>query len=509
MTSTDNNKRIAKNTLFLYFRSIITLGIGLYTSRVVLGQLGLSDYGVYNVVGSVIVLFSFLQNAMSNATSRFFTFDLGTGDFEKLKKTFNLSVVIHIFTAFIILILGETIGLWFLNTQLVIPAERMGTANFVYQLSIISTCIGIMQTPYVVTISAHERMKVFAYAGLADSVLRLVVALALGFAAFDKLGFFAFLLLLVYLIMTLFYQIYCHRNFPETHFKWFWDKKMFWERMAFSGWTTFGGISAVAAIQGVNMLLNVFHGVVVNAAFAVMQQVSNTVVQFTNNITTAISPQITKSYAKNDFDYLHSLIFRSVKFMYFLVFALSIPLILNMDFILSLWLKTVPPFAVVLCQWILVYNLICTFNNAINISIIATAKIKKLQIMAFVFSASNFITIYFLFKNGFSPQIIPVVYSIIAVLGIIFSFYLAKSYIRFPLIKFCKDILVKIVLVTCIVLPLPFALSFYFKGWQNLLLTVGAFFILYIPCVFLIGLSTSERNFLIQKIMTLLQYKNN
>ena len=294
MTLSENNKRIAKNTLFLYFRSIIALGIGLYTSREILRQLGISDFGIYNVVGGVIVLFSFIQSAMSNATSRFFTFDLGVGDVEKLKKTFSLGVIIHIFTAFIILILGETIGLWFLNTQLEIPADRMGAANFVYQFSVISACIGILQIPYSVAINAHERMKTIAYMDIADAVFKLIVVLLLGFSPIDKLKFYAVLLLMVYIILIVFSRIYCYKNFPETHFKWFWNKKMFWERMQFSGWTTLGGVSAIAGYQGVNMLLNVFYGVTANAAFGIMHQVSSRVALFVNNISTAINPQITK-----------------------------------------------------------------------------------------------------------------------------------------------------------------------------------------------------------------------
>jgi len=322
MTASENNKRIAKNTLFLYFRSLLTFVAGLYTSREVLAQLGISDFGIYNVVGGIIVLFSFIQNAMYSATGRFFTFDLGKGDFEQLKKTFDLSIVIHIFTALIIFILGETVGLWFLNTQLSIPSERMEAANFVYQFSIFAACIGILQIPYLVAINAHERMKVYAYIGIAESMFYLAIAISLGFAPIDKLKFYSILLFCLYIVRAVFYRIYCHRNFKETHFKWFWDKKMFLERIGFGGWTTLGGISAIAAYQGVNMLLNVFHGVITNAAFGIMNQVSNAVAQFMGNFSAAVNPQITKSYAKNDFDYLHSLIFRSTKFIFLCMFVI-------------------------------------------------------------------------------------------------------------------------------------------------------------------------------------------
>jgi hypothetical protein len=245
MTASENNKRIAKNTLFLYFRSFLTFVVGLYTSREVLAQLGVSD-------------------------------------FEQLKKTFNLSIVIHIFTALIIFILGETIGLWFLNTQLNIPSERMVAANFVYQFSIFAACIGILQVPYMVAVNAHERMKVYAYMGIADSVFYLMIAISLGFAPIDKLIFYSILFFCLYVIRAIFYRAYCYRNFKETHFKWYWDKKMFLERMGFSSWTTLSGISTIVALQGVNMILNIFHGVVANAALGIMTQVTARVAQFTN-----------------------------------------------------------------------------------------------------------------------------------------------------------------------------------------------------------------------------------
>ncbi|MDR2555812.1 MAG: hypothetical protein LBC64_10350 [Fibromonadaceae bacterium] len=477
----------------------MTFIVGLYTSREVLAQLGVSDFGIYNVVGGIIVLFSFIQNAMSSATSRYFTFDLGKGDFEQLKKTFNLSVVIHIFTALFIFVLGETVGLWFLNTQLSIPSERMEAANFVYQFSIFAACIGILQIPYMVAINAHERMKVYAYIGIADSVLFLIIAISLGFAPIDKLKFYSILLFCLYIARIGFYIMYCHRNFKETHFKWFWDKKMFLERMGFSGWTTLGAVSAIAALQGVNMLLNVFHGVVANAAYGIMTQVSNAVAQFMGNFSAAVNPQITKSYAKNDFDYMHSLIFRATKFMFLCMFAILVPLILNMDFILHLWLKTVPPFAVFLCQGILVYNLVNTLGIAINSSILATAKIKKLYIMAFISSMLNFLIIYISFKNGYSPEIIPVVYSVMAFLGVTYSFYLSKIYVRISLLRFFKDVLLRLLSIFCIALPLPVWISLKFSGWQALFTTSGGFFILFIPSVFLIGFSPNEREFLVEK----------
>ena len=484
----ENNKRIAKNTLFLYFRSILMLVVGLYTSREILAQLGVSDFGIYNVVGGVIVLFSFIQNAMSSATSRFFTFDLGKGDFEQLKKTFSMSVVIHIFTALLIFILGETIGLWFLNTQLNIPSERMDAANFIYQFSVLSVCIGILQVPYMVAINAHERMKVYAYFGIAEAIFNLAVAISLGFAPIDKLKFYSVLLFVVYISMVVFYRIYCHKNFPETHFKWFWDKKMFWERMGFSGWTTLGAISVIAALQGVNMLLNIFHGVVANAAYGIMTQVSNGMTQFANNFFAAINPQITKSYARGDMDYLHSLIFRSIKFSFLICFVIAVPLVLNMDFILNIWLKEVPQYAVVFCQIRIIDWCLCMFFVPYSFAITATGKIKKFLIADSVLTMQNLVFAYIFFKLGFSPIAVPIIYICVNIVRIAVIILFSRTLIKIPIDKFLYKVVVR--LFTVIIISLPFPMFFY----GHFLASVSIFLIMFLPSVIFIGLEKNEKN---------------
>jgi O-antigen/teichoic acid export membrane protein len=498
-TPSENNKRIAKNTMFLYFRSILLLLVGLYTSREVLAQLGVSDFGIYNVVGGVIVLFSFIQNAMSSATSRFFTFDLGKGDFEQLKKTFSLSVVIHVFTALIIFVLGETVGLWFLNTQLVIPEERMGAANFVYQFSVLSACVGILQVPYMVAINAHERMKVYAYFGIADAVFKLAIAVSLGFASVDKLKFFSVLLFVVYIVMVGFYWIYCHRSFPETHFKWFWDKRMFLERIGFGGWTTLSGISAIAALQGVNMLLNVFHGVVANAAYGIMTQVSNAMTQFANNFFAAVNPQITKSYARGDIDYLHSLLFRSIKFSFLISFALAVPLVLNMDFILSLWLKEVPQYAVVFCQIRVVDWCLCMFFIPYFYAIMATGEIKKFIIFDGILTMQHLIFAYIFFKLGFSPIVVPIIYICVDIVRIVVIIFFSRTLIKIPIDKFFYKVVFRLFIV--VIISLPFPIFFY----GNFLASASIFLILFLPSVIFMGLEKKEKELIFAYIKNFFQ----
>jgi len=501
-SNAENNKRMAKNTLFLYFRSILTLGVGLYTSREVLAQLGVSDFGIYNVVGGVIVLFSFIQSAMNSTTSRFFTFDLGKGDFEQLKKTFSLSIVIHIFTALLILILGETIGLWFLNTQLVIPEERMDAANFVYQFSVLSACVGILQVPYMVAITAHERMKVFAYAGIADAVFKLAVVIALGFAPFDKLEFYSVLLFGVFVVMNGFYYVYCRRNFEETRFKWFWDKKMFLERMGFGGWTMLQGTSAIAALQGVNMLLNVFHGVIANAAYGIMTQVSGAMTQFASNFFTAVNPQITKSYAKGDMDYLHSLLFHSIKFSFLISFVISVPLVLNMDFILHLWLKIVPEYAVVFCQIRVADWCLCMFFIPIMMAITATGKIKRFLIIDSILTMNNLIFVYILFKFDFSPAFVPIVYLTVNIVRIINIFFLAKSIVNFKILLFVRKILLKLLVLLLVCLPLPIFINIHLENANALLATSSCFLIIFIPSAYYLVLEKEEKTFVVKSILS-------
>jgi O-antigen/teichoic acid export membrane protein len=479
--------------------------VGLYTSREVLAQLGVSDFGVYNVVGGVIVLFSFIQGAMQSATSRFFTFDLGKGDFEALKKTFSLSVVIHIFTALIILILGETIGLWFLNIQLVIPTERMEAANFVYQFTIFTACIGILQMPYMVAINAHERMKVYAYAGVADAVFKLAVAISLGFAPIDKLKFYSVLLFGVYLVMCVFYRIYCLRNFKETHFKWFWDKKMFLERMGFGGWTTLQGISAIAALQGVNMLLNMFHGVVANAAYGVMTQVNNAVTQFSTNLMAAFNPQVVKSYARNDIEYLHDLIFRFSRISFLLLSLFIVPIVLNMDFVLNLWLKEVPDFAIVFCQIRLIDHLFAyTLSGLLASSIVATGKIKKYTIIDSILIIMNFVLCYIFFKLDFSPVTVPVVYISTNFARIISINLFAKHLISFSIINFCKKNLIRQFAIIAISFPLPILLLLNINNSiEAFFATSLAFLLLFLPSGYFIGLEDSEKILIKNKIKNL------
>ena len=380
MTSqSNNNKRIAKNTLLLYFRMLFMMAVSLYTSRVVLNTLGVEDYGIYNVVGGVVAMFGFINGSMSSATQRYITFALGKGDKTRLQTVFSTTLQIHTLIAGIIVLLGETIGLWFLYNKMQIPADRMDAAFWVLQCSIVATVVMIISVPYNADIIAHEKMSAFAYISILEVVLKLVIVYMLVVFSFDKLILYAFLLLAIQLMIRFCYSIYCNRHFEEIKYRHVWDKALFKEMTGFAGWSLFGNLASVLFSQGLNMLLNVFFGPVVNAARAVAVQVQSAIQQFVGNFQMALNPQITKTYAKGELGDMHRLMFRSARFSFFLLFFLSLPVLFETNFILTIWLKTVPEHTVVFLRIMICTSLIYTLSNPLIIANQATGKVKKYQ----------------------------------------------------------------------------------------------------------------------------------
>ena len=311
MNNTANNKRIAKNTLLLYFRMLFIMAINLYTSRIVLKILGIEDFGIYNAVGGIVAMFGFLTSAMSISTQRYITYELGKNNLKQLNKIFNTSITIHAVISVIILILAETIGLWFLYNKMTIPIERLNAALWTYQASIASAIILIMSIPYNATIIAHEKMSAFAYISVLEVVLKLAIVYLLLISNFDKLKLYSTLILIVQLIIRIIYGQYCKKHFLETKIHFIKDKSLFKEMLSFAGWNLWGNCAGIASTQGVNILLNIFFGPHINAARGIAVQVQGAVNQFASNFQTAINPQITKSYAQGDYNYMHNLIFSS------------------------------------------------------------------------------------------------------------------------------------------------------------------------------------------------------
>ena len=339
MSEFSTNKRVAKNTLFLYFRMILIMLVTLYTSRVVLAELGIKDYGIYNVVGGVVMMFSFLNNCMSSATQRFMTFELGKGDMQKLRNVFAASLNIHIFIALIIVILAETIGLWFVNEKLVISHDRIFAANWVYQFSILTFCVNIIQVPYNAVLIAHEKMSIYAYISILEVLLKLGIVYLLAIVSSDKLIVYGMLVFIVQLIIRCIYQAYCKRHYEESKFKLFWNKYLYKQMSSFAGWNLFGSVAWLLRDQGLNIVLNLFFGPAINAARGIASQVSNAVIGFISNFQVALNPQITKNYATGHILEMEKLSYMGIKFSFLLLFIMVFPICLNIDYILHLWLE--------------------------------------------------------------------------------------------------------------------------------------------------------------------------
>ena len=497
MISSDN-RRIAKNTLALYVRMGVTMLVSLFTSRVVLQTLGVEDFGIYNVVGGVVVLFSFLNAAMSSATQRFLNFELGRRDFAQVGRVFSMSMSVHFAIAGAVLLLAETLGLWFLNAQLNIPAERMAAANWVYQFSVASTLLGIMLVPYNATIIAYERMTFYAWASIATTFLRLGIVYLLVIGNADKLVLYAALTFAVGVLMQIVHVAYCRRAFPRTAvYRPFRDKKLFRELVSFSGWWLFGGVANMANSQGINMVVNIFCGVAVNAAMGIANQVYAAVYQFVMNFQTAFSPQITKLYsAENEGTFL-KLVFRASKFSFFLMVFLATPILINADFILEIWLGNVPEHTASFVRWIIVSSVIDALASSLCISASATGKIRNYQMIVSSLILTNVPVSILLLWCGYSPVSVIVVRAAVNFTVSVWRiFYLHRMIPYFSPGKYLRCVFGRAVLVSlsclCISLPLVFAMN---DGWAKLAISGAATGICVPVITFFIGFNKEERTF--------------
>ena len=480
---TVNNKRIAKNTLLLYVRTLFIMLVTLYTSRVVLNTLGVSDYGIYNVVGGVVAMFGFINASMSSATQRYITFALGKGDIADLRKIFSTALQIHVLIAALIVVLGETVGLWFMYTQMQIPADRMNAAFWVLQCSIVSSVVMIISVPYNADIIAHERMSAFAYISIIEAVLRLAIVYLLLAFSYDKLILYAFLTLAVQLLIRFCYSSYCNKHFPESKYRHVWDKSLFKEMTGFAGWGMFSSLSGILSGQGLNMLLNVFFGPVVNAARAVAVQVQNAILQFIGNFQMAINPQITKTYANGEMEDMHKLMFRSARFTFYLLFVVSLPVLFETNFILTVWLKTVPENTVIFLRIMICVSLLYPLSNPLIIANQATGQVRNFQfvsglILLFIFPVS-----YICLSFGLPAYSVFVVHFIMEFTTLFYRLRLLRSSINIRFIDYFKNVFFRVVLVVAISIIIPIAIYNYMCN------TIIRFFLICIICILSVGLS--------------------
>lgn len=502
MTDTvQNNKRIAKNTLLLYIRMLFMMAISLYTSRIILNTLGVEDYGIYNVVGGVVAMFGFINSSMSSATQRYITFALGKGNFTNLQKVFSTTLQIHVLIAVIILILGETIGLWFMNEKMQIPTNRMDAAFWVLQCSILSTIIMIISVPYNADIIAHEKMSAFAYISILEAVLKLAIVYILLIGSFDKLILYAFLLLAVQILIRFCYSLYCNKHFKETKYKHVWDKTLFKEMTEFAGWSIFGNLSGVLFGQGLNMLLNVFFGPVVNAARAIALQVQCAIQQFVNSFQMALNPQITKTYARGELEEMHKLMFRSARFSFYLLFFLSLPVLFETNFILTIWLKTVPENTVIFLRIMICTSLIYSLANPLIVANQATGKVKKYQAVCGSILLLILPISYISLKLGFPAYSVFIVHFVMESIAQFARMIMLRPLIGIHIKDYFKYIYTPVIIVVSFSFIIPFII------YNNMNDTILRFFIVCIVCaisvsvvVYTIGLSNNERIFIHSKV---------
>lgn len=446
-SSSVNNKRIAKNTLYLYLRMLFVMAVGLYTVRAILDILGVVDYGIYNVVGGVVTMFAFMNRTLSTSSQRYFSIELARGDKDRLSKWFCLNITSFMMLGLIIAFFLETIGLWFLNTQMTIPTERLTAANVVYQLSIISFLFHIVSVPYLALIIAHEKMNVFAYVGVLEALGRLTIVFILMWLTYDKLIIYGILILMLSASVSISYFLYCWKHYPESSYRWYWNTGEIRELLGFSGWHFLGTFSITCRSQGINILLNLFFNPAVNAARSIAFQVNAHIIQLSTNFFTAIKPQIYKSYAKQKFQDLYELMMRGTIISAFLISIVAFPILADTPFILGLWLKEVPDYAVGFTQLALINGLIDGADGPLIAAALATGKIRKYILIVALIILANIPVSFVALELGCDPTITMVISICISLFSMFVRAWLLKQMIGFPFQKYLV-LMMKISLVT-------------------------------------------------------------
>lgn len=504
--NSSNNARIAKNTIFLYFRMILLMAVTLYTSRVVLATLGIEDYGVYNVVGGFIGMLGFLNGAMSGCTQRFITVALGKGDESELKKVFSTCFITHALIAFLIFILAETIGLWFVLEKLVIPEGRETAAMVVYQCSVLTSIALVMSFPYNADIIAHEKMSAFAYISIYEAFANLGIVYLLAIGNSDKLSLYAILLLIVKISVIVVYQLYCKRHFAESALSRLFDTNLFKEMLSFTGWNLWGGLAGTLMGQGVNILLNVFFGPAVNAARGVALQVQNAVHLFATNFQMALNPQMMKSYAACEIQRMHMLLFRSAKFTFMLLLCIILPIILEIDYILSLWLKEVPQYTNVFVILMLCIVMIDSVSNPFMTASAATGRVKVYQSVVGGILIAIVPIAYIALKFGGEPYTVFIVHLLVAMCAFFARLLIIRNLIALPIRQYFSKALFPCAYIAVPAVTISVLIRYILpSGLEGAIAVVVISAIIVLLLSYLFGLTTSERSFVNDKLSSITQ----
>ena len=502
----NRNKRIAKNTMMLYVRTLLIMLVTLYTSRAVITILGVEDFGLYGVVGSVVTMFAFINLSMANATQRYLNFEMGKGSFERLKTVFSTSIIIHCAIAILILVLGETVGLWFLQNKMTIPSSRVDAAFWVYQISILSSIITFMNVPYNAAIIAHEKMSAFAYIAILEVIGKLLVVYLLLLIPYDKLIFYAIFTCIIQILIRLTYSIYCRKRFLETRYSFVLDKQLFYDMLSFSGWNLFGNIAHVCLTHGTNILLNMFFSPVVNAAKDISFQVQMAINNLCQNFQMAVNPQIVKSYAANEIQYMHKLIFLNSRLSFYLVLFLSLPILLETNMIIRIWLNhIVPDYSVIFVQLSMVIVLLQTLGIPLITGNAATGNVKLLMTTVGVMFWMVIPISYLGLRLGGDPTIVFWAQIGLMMVAHIVRIGIVGRQLGFSFIDYYKEVFSKILFVSIVCIILPFTVRYFMdESWVRFFLSISTSVLSVGIFAFFIGLTREEqkmtKQFIIQKI---------
>lgn len=493
-----NAKRLAKNTLYMYIRMFVLLIISLYTSRVLLKQLGVEDYGVYNVVGSIVVMFNSLRGIFASSTQRFLNFEMGKGNTERLNTIFNMSVIINLIIALVLVVCVEIVGWWFLNYKINIDPSRLTAAKWVFQFSVISTVIALMTTPFDALIIANERMGFYAGASILDGVLKLLIIYLLAISPFDKLISYGFLLFCVHVLMRFVSAFYCHRNFKESRYKWCWDKPLFKDMASFAGWNFLANTGYTLSNEGINMLLNVFGGPIVNAARGITYQVRSALQQFISNVNKATDPYAMKLYAKDDMDGYYKILYAISKILFSVYACMAIPIFFFTDEILQLWLGQVPEYASIFIKLILVHGVVRSYLSPLNHLFYSANKVKYYQMCSLILSILVFFTAWFVLHLGYSyysPFFVMVIYVVITYVVVLIQ---AKVLCNFPLINYLKSVTLPTLMSFIICVLFSYLIS-NLIAWNSYWFIVACILMAAISLVvsLFVGFSKNERRLLL------------
>lgn len=491
----ENNKRIAKNTLFLYLRMFLMMAISLFTSRIILSILGVSDYGIYNVVGGVVAMFGLLSGSITNSITRFLTFELGKKDYFQLQKVFSTSLNVMMVLSLVIVVIGEVVGIWFLNYKMNIPEGRMDAANWAFQCSLITFVMNLISIPYNSTIVAHEKMSAFAYISIFEVIMKLLIVYSLYISPFDKLKSYVVLLLILSFVIRFIYGFYCKRHFKEATYHFIYDKGLLKNMTSFAGWNFFGQGAYMMNNQGVNIIVNIFFGVTINAARGIASQVNSAVNQFVTNFMMALNPQITKCYATGKYEDMHKLVFRGSKFSYFLMLFFLIPICLETEMILRLWLNVVPKYTVAFVRWTLIITAMGMLSNTLITALHASGHIKKYMIIVGIVEVLNFPLTYVVFQLGANPLSAYYVYFFVYFVLMFLRLYLVKDLIKMKASRFLKEVYLKIILVTSVSLILPLIVRFFKNDSLTRFVEISVISMISVTfSIYFLGLTKDERN---------------